>query len=170
MTGLSFIIARRSLIEESASYPKRSYYCNLYQQYDYFERTGQMHFTPPVQTIYAARQALDEYFAEGEAAKYERHCALAQRIHEGLAHLGLAEAIKPEYQSQLVVSVKYPDSPNWDFEKVHDYCYERGYTIYPGKIEGKDTFRLCTLGALVPADIDGFIEVLGAALDELGMR
>lgn len=170
MTGLSFIIGRRSLIEESGSYPTRSYYCNLFQQYDYFERTGQMHFTPPVQTIYAARQALAEYFEEGEQAKYERHCALAQRIHEGLKRLGLSETIKPEYQSQLVVSVAYPDSPNWDFEKVHDYCYERGYTIYPGKIEGQDTFRLCTLGALMPDDIDGFMDVLAAALDEFGVR
>ena len=54
MTGLSFIIGRKALIEASADYPKRSYYCNLYLQYDYFKRTGQMHFTPPVQTIYAA--------------------------------------------------------------------------------------------------------------------
>lgn len=170
MTGLSFIIGRRSIIEESAHYPKRSYYCNLFQQYDYFERTGQMHFTPPVQTIYAARQALDEYFAEGEAAKYARHCAIAERIHEGLARLGLRETIDKAYQSQLVVSVAYPDSPNWDFEKAHDYCYERGYTIYPGKIEGQDTFRLCTLGALESDDIDGFIDVLGEALDKLGVR
>lgn len=170
MTGLSFIIGRRSLIEESAGYPKRSYYCNLFRQYDYFERTGQMNFTPPVQTIYAARQALDEYFAEGEDAKYERHCAIAARIHEGLANLGLKETIDPAYQSQLVVSVAYPDDPAWDFERVHDYCYERGYTIYPGKIDGQATFRLCTLGALQPDDIDGFMAVLGDALKHVGVR
>ncbi|MCZ2565761.1 2-aminoethylphosphonate--pyruvate aminotransferase, partial [Bacteroides fragilis] len=69
MTGLSFIIGDESLIRASRDYPKRSYYCNLYLQYDYFEKTGEMHFTPPVQTVYAARQALDEYFAVGEEAK-----------------------------------------------------------------------------------------------------
>lgn len=170
MTGLSFIIAKRDLVEKSAAYPKRSYYCNLFQQYDHFERTSQMRFTPPVQTIYAARQALAEYFEEGEQAKYDRHRAIAAKIHEGLSKLGLTETIAPEHQSQLVVSVAYPDSPNWDFAKVHDYCYERGYTIYPGKIDGQDTFRLCTLGALAPDDIDGFFEVLGAALAEFGVR
>ena len=170
MTGLSFIIARRALIEGSALNPKRSYYCNLFRQYDAFERTGQMHFTPPVQTIYAARQALNEYFAEGEAAKWMRHQALAARIHEGLAKLGLHETIESEYQSQLVVSVDYPDNPLWDFERVHDYCYERGYTIYPGKIDGQATFRLCTLGALVPKDIDDFMIVLGEALVMLKMK
>ena len=30
----------------------------------------------------------------------------------------------------------YPDDPSWDFNKVHDYCYERGFTIYPGKVDG----------------------------------
>ena len=49
MTGLSFIVGNRALIEQSANYPKRSYYCNLYLQYHFFETTGEMHFTPPVQ-------------------------------------------------------------------------------------------------------------------------
>ena len=60
MTGLSFIIGRTKEIIKSAGYPKRSYYCNLYLQYDFFEKTGEMHFTPPVQTIYAAIQGLKE--------------------------------------------------------------------------------------------------------------
>ena len=68
MTGLSFVIGSRKIIEASKDYPKRSYYCNLYLQYDFFEKTGEMHFTPPVQTVYAAVQALKEYWAEGEEA------------------------------------------------------------------------------------------------------
>ena len=57
MTGLSFVVGRKAVIEASKNYPKRSYYCNLYMQYDFLERTGEMHFTPPVQTIYATIQA-----------------------------------------------------------------------------------------------------------------
>ena len=72
MTGMSFIIGRKDAIEASAAYPTRSYYCNLYLQYDYFQKHGEMHFTPPVQVIYAARQALKEYFDEGEEAKTQR--------------------------------------------------------------------------------------------------
>ncbi len=40
MTGLSYVIGKRSIIEESRSFPTRSYYCNLALQYDYFEKTG----------------------------------------------------------------------------------------------------------------------------------
>lgn len=164
MTGLSFVIGRTDLIVASKDYPKRSYYCNLYLQYEYFEKTGQMHFTPPVQTVYAAVQGLKEYFAEGEIAKWERHKRVFEAIHTGLAELGFKDVIRREWQSGLVVSVLYPDDPNWDFMKVHDYCYERGFTIYPGKIASTNTFRLCSLGAIDEADIKAFFKVFKEAL------
>lgn len=40
MTGLSFVIGNIELIRKSAAYPKRSYYCNLFMQYHFFETTG----------------------------------------------------------------------------------------------------------------------------------
>lgn len=170
MTGLSFIVGNTEIIKKSADYPKRSYYCNLYLQYHFFETTGEMHFTPPVQTIYAARQAIDEYFAEGEQAKWQRHLSVFEAIHAGISRLGFKDIIKRELQAGLVVSVRYPDDENWDFEKVHDYCYERGYTIYPGKISTQNTFRLCALGAITSEDIDNFFVVLEEALHEFHVQ
>ena len=168
-TGLSFVIGRKDIIEASREYPVRSYYCNLFMQYDYFEKTGQMHFTPPVQTIYAAIQGLKEYFAEGEMPKWERHTRVFNAIHDGLDKLGFKDIIPRKWQSGLVVSVLYPDDPNWDFMKVHDYCYERGFTIYPGKISTMNTFRLCALGAIDKKDIEDFFVVFKEALDSLGV-
>ena len=165
MTGLSFVVGREDIIRRSAEYPKRSYYCNLFLQYDCFEKTGEMHFTPPVQTIYATLQALKEYWAEGEVAKWARHTRVFEAIHRGLAELGFRNLIRREYQSGLVVSVIYPDDPNWSFEKVHDYCYEHGFTIYPGKVGTAKTFRLCALGAIDTQDIEAFFRTLREALE-----
>jgi 2-aminoethylphosphonate-pyruvate transaminase len=165
MAGLSFIIGNEEIIKKSKDYPKRSYYCNLYLQYDYFEKTGQMHFTPPVQTIYAAIQGLKEYFKEGEKAKWQRHTRVFNAIHKGLEKLGFKNYIKRELQTGLVISVLYPDDKNWDFEKIHDYCYDRGFTIYPGKISSTNTFRLCALGAIDELDIKNFFVVLKEALE-----
>lgn len=170
MTGLSFVVGREDKIRESASFPVRSYYCNLFLQYDYFEKTGEMHFTPPVQTVYATVQALKEYFAEGEEEKWARHTRVFNAIHRGLKSLGFRDLIKQEYQSGLVVSVCYPDDPNWSFEKVHDYCYERGFTIYPGKVGSAKTFRLCALGQIDESDIVEFFKVFGMALTELEIK
>lgn len=165
MSGLSFIIGKTDIIKASKNYPTRSYYCNLYLQYEYFEKTGEMHFTPPVQTIYATIQALKEYFEVGEKEKFARHHRVYEAIRKGVTAMGFETVIDPKIESGLVVSVKYPDDPNWSFERVHDYCYERGFTIYPGKISTTNTFRLCALGTIDVKDIDDFFVVLAEALD-----
>ena len=60
MTGLSYVIGNTAILEAFKDYPKRSYYTNLYQQYSFIRDKGEMHFTPPVQTIYATRQAMKQ--------------------------------------------------------------------------------------------------------------
>lgn len=169
MTGLSFVIGRRELVEISKDYPRRSYYANLFRQYDCFERTGEMEFTPPVQTVYAAIQAMKEYWAEGEQAKWARHTRTMDAIHAGLEALGFQESIRRDWQVGLVAAVRNPGDPNWDFQRVHDYCYARGFTIYPGKVGTAGTFRLCALGAIDAPDIQAFFKVFRQALDEYGV-
>ena len=162
MTGLSYVLAKKSVLNAAKAYPVRSYYTNLIMQYEGFEQTGEMRFTPPVQTVYAAKRALAEYFAEGASKKWARHTRTIEAIHEGLERLGLKEAIPRAIQSGLVVAVEYP--ADFDFLRVHDYCYERGYTIYPGKMQTSSTFRLCALGAIDAPDIAGFFRVFEEAL------
>lgn len=169
MTGISFVVGKKRIIEQSKDYPKRSYYCNLYLQYDYFETHGEMHFTPPVQTVYAMKQALAEYFAEGEQAKWERHTRVFEALHTGLERLGFEDVIKREWQAGLVITVKYPSDPNWSFSAIHDYCYKRGFTIYPGKINNTETFRLCALGAIDKVDIEEFFKVFEDGLRGMGV-
>lgn len=166
MTGLSYVIGKRDIIEKSKNFPIRSYYCNLYMQYAFFEKTGEMHFTPPVQTIYAAKQAISEYWDEGEDNKWKRHQRVMAAIHEGEDKLGLKEYLNRDVQSGLVSAILYPDDPNWDFENIHDYCYEKGFTIYPGKIEQQGTFRLCALGKIDEVDIRDFWKVFEEALNK----
>lgn len=170
MSGLSFIIGKTDVIKASKNYPTRSYYCNLYLQYEYFEKTGEMHFTPPVQTIYATIQALREYFEVGEEAKFARHRRVYEAIHEGLDELGFKTIIPRNIESGLVVSVLYPEDQNWDFEKVHDYCYEHGFTIYPGKISTSNTFRICSLGMIDVQDIKDFFVVMKGALKKFDIK
>jgi 2-aminoethylphosphonate-pyruvate transaminase len=168
ITGASWAVGKIDEIEKSKDYPKRSYYCNLYMQYDFFERVGEMHFTPPVQTIYALKQAIMEYREEGEQARWERITGCWEAIHRGLAEIGLASVIDKDIQGRLVVTVKAPEDDKFDFFKLHDYCYERGFTIYPGKMFGLKTFRLCNLGVITAKDIDDFFVVAREAFQKMG--
>jgi 2-aminoethylphosphonate-pyruvate transaminase len=168
MTGVSWLVGNIEELEKSKDYPKRSYYCNLYMQYDFFERVGEMHFTPPVQTIYALRQAIKEYWEEGEQARWERITKCWEAIHKGIEEIGLASVIDKGIQGHLVVTVKAPEDVKFDFFKLHDYCYDRGFTIYPGKMFGLKTFRLCNLGQITYRDIDDFFVVAKEAFKRMG--
>jgi 2-aminoethylphosphonate-pyruvate transaminase len=170
MTGVSWTVGKIEEIEKSKDYPKRSYYCNLFMQYDFFSRVGEMHFTPPVQTVYALRQAIKEYREEGEQARYQRITQCSEAIHKGLEEIGLDTVIDREIEGHLVVTVKAPQDDKFDFFKLHDYCYERDFTIYPGKMFGLETFRLCNLGLITHTDIEDFFVVAKEAFKEMGYK
>jgi 2-aminoethylphosphonate-pyruvate transaminase len=67
-----------------------------------------------------------------------------------------------------VVTIKAPKDGKFDFFKLHDYCYERGFTIYPGKMFGLETFRLCNLGVITHKDIEDFFVVAKEAFRKMG--
>jgi len=168
MTGVSWTVGNIAEIVKSKDYPKRSYYCNLFMQYDFFERVGEMHFTPPVQTIYSLQQAIKEYWQEGEMPRYERLSKCWEAVHKGMAEIGLESVIDPKIQGKLVVTIKAPKDGKFDFFKLHDYCYARGFTIYPGKMFGLETFRLCNLGVITHKDIEAFFVVAKEAFRQMG--
>jgi len=169
MTGASWTVGNIEEIKKSKDYPTRSYYCNLFMQYDFFDRVGEMHFTPPVQTIYALQKAIEEYWEEGETARWERLSLCWEAIHSGLEKFGLKSVIDKAIQGRLVVTVEAPADNRFDFFTLHDYCYERGFTIYPGKMFGLKTFRLCNLGMITAKDIENFFAVAAKAFEKMGI-
>jgi len=168
MTGASWTVGNIAEIEKCKDYPTRSYYCNLFMQYDFFDRVGEMHFTPPVQTMYALQQAVKEYFEEGEQPRWERLTKCWEAIHKGLEEMGLKTVIDKDIQGRLVVTVQAPEDGRFDFFKLHDHCFEKGFTIYPGKMFGVETFRLCNLGLITEKDIQDFFVVSREAFQGMG--
>lgn len=169
MAGITFIIGNIDFIIKSGSFPKRSYYSNLYRQYDYFEKNGQMNFTPPVQIIYSMKQALIELFDETLEIKYARHRKAFELLYKRLSEMGFKFYVDCGMNAGLLLSILYPKNNNWSFERVHDYCYARGFTIYPGKVIEQPTFRLSVYGAIDYNDIERFCRVFRKALVTLGI-
>lgn len=168
--GLAFVICRKDELEKTKNYPPRSFYLNLYQQYDYFEKKGQMQFTPPVQVIHALRQATEEYFEEGGENRYNRYTKSWQTLRKGLKEIGFKFLLKEEKESHILTTILEPENPNYDFSKLHDLLYEEGFTIYPGKIGKKGTFRLANMGAIDYRDIKDFIVILKRILHKMGVK
>ena len=169
MAGLAFVVCRKDELEKIKNYPPRSFYLNLYQQYDYFEKKGQMQFTSPVQVAYALRQAIKEYFKEGEENRYKRYTKNWQTLKKGLKKMGFRFLLKEEEESHILTTVLDPKDPNYNFDKMHDLLYKKGFTIYPGKIGKKNTFRLANMGAINYKDIKRFLIVSKNILDKMGI-
>ena len=159
MPGMVFVIFKKALLPQLKE-QRRSFYFDLYNQFVGFEKTGQMQFTPPVQVAYALRQAIDEYFAEGEMSRWNRYQLNWNTLYNGLKKLNFEFLLPAEQQSKILLAIKEPTDPRYDFDAMHDYLYQRGYTIYPGKGAREATFRLSVLGDLYKEDIENFLKAL----------
>ena len=111
MPGVSFIICKKSDIQKTSEWPARSFYLNLFKEFDYFERNGQVRFTPPVQVIYSMKQALTELFNEGVNARHARYSKSFATLTRGLKELGFELLFEDHPQSRLLTTVMEPGDP-----------------------------------------------------------
>ncbi|MBX2910650.1 MAG: 2-aminoethylphosphonate--pyruvate transaminase [Cyclobacteriaceae bacterium] len=166
MPGLVFVIFKKNLLDKIRE-THRSFYFDIYNQFTGFEKTGQMQFTPPVQVAYALRTAIDEYFAETEAGRWNRYRENHKTLYNGLASMGFEFLLPDNQQSNILLAIKEPAWEGYSFDAMHDYLYARGFTIYPGKGAKEATFRLSVLGDLHKKDIEGFLKCLGDYLSNI---
>ena len=164
MAGVGFILCRRSDLLALKGKKTGLYYLDLFPQWENFEKTGQTRFTPPVQTLYALWQAIVETKAETVTKRYERYTKSWEVLHQGLARLGLETLVAKEHQSHLITTIVEPTSSGYTFDAMHDWCFSQGYTIYPGKVGDKNTFRIANIGQIDFHDIEAFLNILGAYL------
>jgi len=169
LPGVAFVICRYKALQKIKNYTPRSYYLNLYQQHAFYEKTGQIQFTPPVQVIYALREALNEYFKMGVEERFERYKKKWTILRKGLNDLGFKFFLDEKDESQLLLTVLEPGHPNFSYDRLHDLLYENGFTIYPGRLKEKKTFRLAVMGEIDEKDIKNFLTALKESLLDMGV-
>jgi 2-aminoethylphosphonate-pyruvate transaminase len=156
MAGVGFVIANKADMEKTKEIKPRNFYLNLYAQYENFIKTHQMRFTPPVQTLYALKQAIIEAKEEGIDNRYKRYSKSWERLIKFLKENSLAYIVDEKYHSKIITSIFIPEG--MDFNDMHDYFYERGFTIYPGKVENLNTFRIANIGDIDSEDMEIFLK------------
>lgn len=165
MPGISFVIFKNELLPQLKKNQNiRSFYFDIFSQYEGFQKTGQMPFTPPVQVIYALRKAIDLFFKETADGRYMRYRLNYLKLLKGLKELGFNFLLAEKYQSGILIAVVEPKNPEYNFNEMHDFMYRRGITIYPGKGAKESTFRLSILGDLYKEDIDKSLKSLAEYL------
>ena len=170
MAGLSFVICRRQRVESMAVAPGRSLYLDLGEQHRYFERNSQMRFTPPVQLIYALAAAIEELEVEGGVAgRHQRYLECWRALDHGMQGLGFRRLLPERQLSRILTSYIEPTHEGYSYERLHDLLYDKGFTIYPGKVGKRATFRLANMGDISPGDMDRFIGAMRQTVAEMGL-
>jgi 2-aminoethylphosphonate-pyruvate transaminase len=158
MAGVGFVIANKADMEKVKEIKPRNFYLNLYAQYENFIKTHQMRFTPPVQTLYALKQAIIEAKEEGIEQRHARYSKSWETLTTALKEMNLEYLVDDKYHSKIITSIFIPEGV--DFNDMHDYFFERDFTIYPGKVADFNTFRVANIGEIDSVDMEEFLVLL----------
>jgi 2-aminoethylphosphonate-pyruvate transaminase len=167
MAGIGFVICNKKELEKTKTIPMRSYYLNLYDQHSHFIKTEQTRFTPPVQTLYALRQAILETKQETVEKRMERYSECWRILVGAVKKLNLKMPVPEEEQSRLITAIFEPETSEYSFEALHEFARKHGFTIYPGKLGNIKTFRIANIGDIKPHEMQRFTEVLKMYLDTI---
>ncbi|MDA8630440.1 2-aminoethylphosphonate--pyruvate transaminase [Flavobacteriaceae bacterium] len=155
LPGVSFVVAKINSLKKLKDVEQLSYYLSLKEQYEYLEANKQTRFTPPVQTLYALKQAIKETKSETIKNRYERYKKSWETLINGIGKLGLSYIVDKANHSKIITAINMPEHIN--FKELHDYFYSIGITIYPGKINKLNTFRIANIGDIDHKDINKFL-------------
>jgi 2-aminoethylphosphonate-pyruvate transaminase len=158
--GFAFVLARRAMLLASKS-QARTLSLDLHGQWNGLETDGQFRFTPPTHALLAFHRALQELEAEGgvtgRAARYRRN---HQVLVKGMVEMGFEPYLRPEDQSYIITTFRYPAAPEFRFEEFYTKLSELGFVIYPGKLSQEPCFRIGTIGRLDVEDMEALLNAI----------
>jgi len=156
--GFGFILAKTEQLQKCKG-QARSLSMDLYDQWETMEKqNGKWRYTSPTHVVRAFYQALLELEAEGGVAKREQRYRQNQlTLVEGMERIGIKALLPREYQSPIITSFYYPESPVFTFVQLYELLKNEGFVIYPGKISAADTFRIGNIGDVYPDDMERLV-------------
>jgi 2-aminoethylphosphonate-pyruvate transaminase len=167
--GFGFVLANRRALE-SAKGRARTLSLDLYDQWAGMEADGHFRFTPPIHTILAFEQALNELDEEGGVpARGERYRQNHIALCRGMKALGFEIYLAEEDQSFIITSFYYPSNPAFRFDEFYERLWHLGFAIYPGKLSHDSCFRIGTIGRITTAEIEALLKTIPRVLHEMGV-
>lgn len=157
--GFSFIIANKEKFIASKG-NTRSLSLDLYAQWETMSKDGKWRFTSPTHVVLVFARALEELEAEGGIkARNKRYTENNRFLIEKMRKMGFKPYIDSDHQSPVITTFECP-SENFSFKEMYSYIKKRGYAIYPGKLEGMNTFRIGNIGEIYKEDIEKLCEII----------
>ena len=172
--GLAFAAASEAFIASARGTPGRGLYFDLVE-FDAYALKGQTPNTPAIPLFFAADVQLAAIAAEGMAARWARHAAMAERTYAWVDALGrrhgdaLHVLAREGHRSPTVTSITLPESLT--ASAVLKAVKERGFTIGSGYGKNKETtVRIGHMGDHTLEGLERCLTACDVAFDALLSR
>ena len=167
--GFGFVLANRRALGATKG-QARTLSLDLYDQWAGMEADGHFRFTPPIHTILAFEQALNELEEEGGVgARGERYRQNHVALCRGMKSIGFEIYLAEEDQSFIITSFRYPANPAFHFADFYRRLWALGFVIYPGKLSNESCFRIGTIGRITTTDIEALLIAIRHVLHDMGV-
>ena len=167
--GMGFVFIRKAILPQCEG-NNNSLAMDLYDQYNYMEKTGQWRFTPPTHVLVALNEAIAQFEEEGgQIARLKRYQSNCRTLVEGMATLGFKPFLDPAIQAPIIVTFHAPADPRYQFKTFYDIAKKNGFILYPGKLTQVETFRVGCIGAIGPAEMAQAVHAVALTLKEMGI-
>lgn len=168
--GFAYVVARTEMIR-AAKDRSHSVSLDLFDQWQYMEKTGQFRYTPPTHVLVAFYQALKEHEKEGGIpGRLARYVKNRDTLLAGMKRLGFHTLLAPEDAGPIIQTFLTPRDRKFDFQRFYDALKARGFVIYPGKLTKRPSFRIGNIGQVDPSVMHALVDAVREALREMGVR
>jgi 2-aminoethylphosphonate-pyruvate transaminase len=162
LPGISFVLARREVLEAAKAMEPTSLYLHLPLLFAEQER-GSHPFTTAVQVLFALHEALAELEEETVAGRIARLGSRAAMLRAGFTELGLSMLLPEPLRSSTLTTLRLPGGMPYD--RLHDALKARGFVIYAGQGKTRaETFRVANMGALAEEELRELLAVMREVL------
>lgn len=164
-TGISFVLARRSLVPRLGDeVPRRNMYLNLQKYIEWSDKCNQTPNTPAVTMFIGLDIALQELLTEGLENRIKRYQECASVIRDGVRALGLSIFTPDNLASNTLTTIKLP--PQMNLSEFIDEMERRGYVLYPGKgsLEKWGMFQISNMGWISVSDCHQLLKELAEVI------
>ena len=168
--GFAVFVCSPAALARAATMRDRGYYFDFVE----FQKNAEQNMTPSTPSIshtYALSSKLDEFFAEGLEARYQRHQQTNQMTRNWAAKHGFTLFPEKGYESITLTCVNNGAKPGGrtvDVARLQKLLKEQGFLIDGGygKIKGT-TFRLSNMGDETPETMNQLYAALDKAMAQL---
>ena len=167
--GMGFALIEKSALTKAKGNAS-TLSLDLHDQVDYMDRTGQWRFTPPTHVVAALDKALDEHDKEGGVpGRGKRYAENCQLLVDGLQKIGFELFLEKSLQAAIIVTVRMPTDPAFEFDKLYSLMNDKGVVLYPGAVTQEKSFRIGCIGQIYPEDMQRTLNAIQQSLGEMGI-